>query len=166
MRSPASFHRGTGHRGMTLVEVLIVIALFGILSMAGMAFTSGWVNSNRVLDGENLMRQAFSRAKATALRNQFGITGTEPAAVICIANDLLTVRGAPSTANAASCSSTNILWRTELSPLLDIQAGGANLSCACLSNKGRLTSSSCATCATTSTITLSSGDEDVSVTLL
>lgn len=150
--------------GMTLIETLIVIALMGLLAVAGMSFTGNWVDSNRVLDGSNMLSQANARAKAAALRNEFGITEDDPAAALCLANNVLSVRGATGS-DKASCASSNILWSATLNERLQINTGGAAFSCACLNNKGRFTDTECAGCATGNTYSLSSGNENAEISL-
>ncbi|TVZ38414.1 prepilin-type N-terminal cleavage/methylation domain-containing protein [Alteromonadaceae bacterium 2753L.S.0a.02] len=150
-------------QGLSLIELMIVIAIFSLVSLASVSFTSAWVDGNRVLEGESLVFQAFSRAKATALRNEFASTGDQAAAAMCFSNNTLSVHAASDGA-AATCAGSPS-WSVNLHQRLELQANGAALSCACLSNQGRLTQTGCATCTSASSIRLISGDENADVSL-
>ncbi|WP_075188247.1 pilus assembly FimT family protein [Teredinibacter haidensis] len=150
--------------GLSLIELLVVIALFGLFSVAGMSFTDGWVDSNRVMAGENMMVQAYGIAKATALRNEHGKTGDNAAAALCIANNVISVREA-TTAAAASCSTT-LAWSATVNARLSITADNTAVTCACLNNQGLLTTTGCNSCLATNAIVLSSGATNVQTSLL
>ncbi len=70
-------------RGFTLIELMITIALFGLLLFVGVPLTQSWTNSSYQRDAAGLLKQGISRAKATALRNQGAVQDTAPAAVLC-----------------------------------------------------------------------------------
>lgn len=161
--------------GVTLIEILIVLALMGVLSVAGMSFTGRWVDSNRILDGNNLFSQAYSRAKAAALRNEFGMINDEPASALCFTNHTLTIYTAKSATEPASCSAANSnqLWRATVSERLSVKINdnaGADFSCVCLGGHAQLTTSvsvGCNTCLGSKTLPLylKSGNENVSLSL-
>ena len=156
-------------QGLTLVELMVVVAIFGLLALAGLSFTGSWANSNRVFDGENLLTQAFDYGKAAALRNPAGVTVGTPAAIICAQNNELSVRGIDSSTNEANCSSDNTVWKSAIPERLSIidKGSGTSFSCACLNNRGRLTlqSTVCTTCSTSLTYEISSGGESGTLTL-
>lgn len=161
--------------GVTLIELLIVIALMGVLSVAGMSFTGRWVDSNRILEGNNLLSQAYSRTKAAALRNEFGMVGDEPAAALCFGNSTLTIYTAKSDTEAASCTpaSSKKLWSAPVSERLSVKinnSAGANFSCVCLGSYAQVltsVSAGCSTCLNSKTIPLylQSGNENASLPL-
>ncbi len=155
--------------GLTLVEMLVVIAMAGILAFTSLAFTGAWVDSNRLMDSQNIVLQGFRHAKAAALRNTHGITGDSAASVLCFSNHTIVVRIATNSSTPASCSSGTSIWQSLLSDRLNIKdTGDSNFSCSCLTNKGVLTTTStaCGSCIDNAAITLNSGSESLPVTLL
>lgn len=152
-------------KGLSLIELMVAIAVFSILAMAGAAFTGSWSNSNRVYDAENQIYQGFSLAKAQALRNEFAIVDGKAAATLCLTDATLSVHIATSTA-PASCATPSI-WSNQLNDLLTVTANGAAFACVCLSSKGRLTQvgSDCAACTLASNVNIRSGSENKDVSL-
>jgi len=156
-------------QGVTLVELMVVVAIFGLLALAGLSFTGNWANSNRVFDGENLLSQAFNYGKAASLRNQDGVTTDTPAAIICSQNNELSVRGIDSGVSEASCTSDNVIWKAAIHERLSItdKDNNVSFSCACLNNRGRLTvqGTACTACSTGLTFEIASGGESETLTL-
>lgn len=156
-------------QGLTLVELMVVVAIFGLLALAGLSFTGNWANSNRVFDGENLLTQAFNYGKAASLRNQDGVTADTPAVIICAQNNELSVRGIDSNGNEANCTSDNVIWRSAVHERLSIidKSNDVSFSCACLNNRGRLTAqgNACTACSSTLTYEITSGGESETLTL-
>lgn len=152
-------------RGLTLVELLVVVAIVGTLAVMSGSFASGWAASNRVIDGENLVGRAFNFAKAAAIRNPNGVVENNPAAIVCLQNDELSVRAPEGVSTVVDCTSTNVVWRNAAHKLLSIQNGGVNFSCACINNRGRLTTSNCSACSSDATYTITSGGESATYVL-
>jgi len=157
-------------RGFTLIEVLIVIAILGLLILVAAPLSGGWVRSANVLETEAQLTQAFGKAKAAALRNNRAATGDSPASAVCLTNNVLTVREGTSTA-APSCGATPTgtqLWQIQVSEHVTVKLGsatGANFSCLCLNNKGQPTTNACTGCATSINFHLSAGSETQNVAL-
>jgi len=154
--------------GVTLIEMMIVLVLFGLLAVAGVSFTGRWADSNRVLDGNNLLVQGFNLTKAAALRNEFGQVQDTPAAALCFGNQVMSVRAVDSTGALPNCAggTGKVLWRTSYSAQLHYKFGSSDVTCACLNNKGLLTTTNCSGCLSGSpSINVISGDENVTVSL-
>lgn len=83
----------THQRGVTLIELMIVILIGGILALVAMPFTGAWVGSTQVHTGKSSLQQAWGQAKALALRNAKMVTSNEPAAELFLdtTNKLLIV---------------------------------------------------------------------------
>ena len=151
--------------GFTLVEILVVMAIISILSFMSVSFSSSWADSNRVIDGENLLSRAFNFAKAAAIRNPNDIVSDNPAAVVCFQKNELSVRGPENDATTVDCGSKTIVWRNATHSLINIKAENNSFTCACFNNRGRLTTTNCTTCSNTTNYLVVSGRENVSYTL-
>lgn len=154
-------------QGITLIELMVVVAIFGLLALAGLSFTGNWVNSNRVFDGENLLTQAFNYGKAASLRNEDGVTADTPATIICSQNNELSVRGIDSSEDEANCTSDNVIWKSAVHERISITDNDVSFSCACLNNRGRLTKqgTACTACSTGLSYEITSGGESETLTL-
>lgn len=81
--------------GFTLVEVLVVITVVAILTLASVQFGTQWSNSSRVTEAQSTLQQAYTVAKATALQNHIGAFRDDVAAVLCLAaNEVAVYQGA------------------------------------------------------------------------
>jgi len=150
--------------GFSLIETLITIALVGLLSMVGMSFTTEWSESNSLLDGSHLLGQAYSRTKAAAIRNEYGVVGSQASAALCVTNGVLSVRSAASASLPATCT-TQALWQQTLNARLKIFDGSTAFTCLCLNNKAQITTAGCSACSTGSSLTLKAGNNDQALQL-
>lgn len=80
-RLPASARRALG---LTLIELMITIAIMGILITAGASSYSTWMANSRVRSSANSIQTGLMLAKSEAMRRnqqaQFVLTTTEPVA--------------------------------------------------------------------------------------
>lgn len=151
--------------GLTLVEMMIVVALIGLLALLATPLTTSWVHGARVGESLAAMEQAVGQAKAAALRNSAAMHGAKAASAICLSDDgVLSVRpakpAAPSVASApANCSASGEapLWSTQLPNSVTVKNDGQDWSCSCFTNKALLTKSDCADCGDSLEFTVSSG---------
>ena len=150
--------------GVTLIELMITTAIMAAMSLVSMAFGTGWVTENRLIEAENQLVVAFDKAKSTALRNRYGKVGGSAASTVCLSNQIISVHEATSAA-AASCATTAI-WQADLHERISVSAGGTSLSCLCVTSKAELTATGCGSCATTTSLNLTMGNDNVSISLL
>lgn len=134
------------HAGFTLIEMMVVVALIGLLAMLASPFTTAWVEHARLNTAEGIWREAYGRAKAAALRNPHGIGGGRAASFICLGKDQLTVRSARDADTPASCTSP-VLWQARLPEKLTTRPKAGSHALVCMSFNNRGSSSTEATCA-------------------
>lgn len=144
-------------RGFTLIEVMIVIAIFSLIILVAAPISGGWVRDADLLTTESQLTEAVGRAKAASLRNARSATGENPAAVVCRSNtNLLTVMEG-TTAAAPSCTPTGTqVWQAQMKSNITVQVNSAAFNCLCFNNKGAITTAAPCTssCATSTTFSL------------
>lgn len=135
-------------RGLTLVELMIVLLILGLLAIAASPFTSGWINDARLAEGASVLEEAVGRAKAAALRNSVRVTGDNPASMLCLSSDKTKIRlVVPASATAViSCDSTP-LWSGDIAKAITIKVEDLDWACSCFNNKGLIIKpAACNTC--------------------
>ena len=152
-RSPAG--------GFTLVEILVVLTLTVVGFLVAAPFTTAWVDSSRVVEARAALQQAYTQARAIALRNGAGAIGDAPAALMCMASGTLFVhQGIP-----AGCG-TAPAWRQAVpgGAGTSMTLAGQALGCVAFANTGRTVAFSFdgENCATDTAFEVSRGGENVS----
>lgn len=128
-------------KGVTLVELMIVILIIGLLALAASPFTSTWVKNARTAEGASAVEEAIGRAKAAALRNTARIIGDKPASLICLtdSNTKVSLIVPSSTVPAPSCD-TAAAWSADISSIVSIKTikdgTASSWACSCFNNKG------------------------------
>ncbi|TBV09059.1 prepilin-type N-terminal cleavage/methylation domain-containing protein [Phytopseudomonas dryadis] len=154
-------------RGFSLVELLVTLALLAFLLMLAVPFTNTWSDSARLRDAENLLHQGIGRAKALALRNHHGMTGTRTAASLCLdgQSQRLNLYQASSAAQQADCSGAygSPVWSAQLPKAATVKSGANDFACLALDSRGLPTANG--GCSTGNAYTLSIGSDDVTITI-
>ena len=78
--------------GFSLIEMMVVVAILGILAVAGTALTVNWVKQAEITKTVASLANAISLAKSTSIRNERGFTDNSTASQICLnSNNTLSV---------------------------------------------------------------------------
>lgn len=144
-------------KGFTLIELMITIAIFGILLFIGAPLTKAWSDSATQRDAAGMLKQGISRAKAMALRNPGAALDNAPAAVLCRSDQTLKLFSIANAQSIACASNSNILWTAQIPTSARVQAAGAEIACVAFSSRGLPVAGGSA--CTTSSIDVTVGSE-------
>lgn len=123
-------------RGYSLVELMLTLAVAGLLLVSAGQLTHGWIASARVHEALAVMSQGVSRAKAIALRNPGGVSGAAAAAILCVSGNTVRLFAATRSPQAAAhCQGSGGLWTAQLHGSAQVVVNGAALSCLAFSNR-------------------------------
>lgn len=133
-------------RGFSLIELMVTLAVLGILLVVGVPLTKAWSDSAYQREAAGLLQQGVSRAKATALRNEGGVQSSAPAAVLCYSNQVLKLFTLTK-GQSIDCSSTSdSLWSATLPGTTGVKSQGNNFTCVAFDNRGLVvTGTACST---------------------
>ena len=149
----------------TLVELMVVIAIMSILTVISIPAGYYWVGNSRIANVTGNLTEAVGRAKNAALRNEHGVLGPDPVAIICI-SDIKELSILEGTATAVPVCEDNIglqKWAAKLDAKVTISSSGSNVTCICFNNMGLLTTTLCADCLAQPTINLATNDLDETI---
>ena len=128
-------------KGLTLIELLIVIFIIGLLLTLGVPYTSSWVAQANVDEALHSTRNAYSKAKALAMRNPLQVIpgGSESgvSAGIKRAGDLLLVcKGNPENADCKK-DGDRVTWQVQLPTNVNISMNGGSITNIFFSSAGQ-----------------------------
>ena len=157
-------------RGLSLIELMVTLAISGLLMVSAGNLTSSWIASSRVNSALAVMTQGVARARAIALRNPGGVANGSSAAILCVSNGTVRLFAATrSPQAAASCQSSGGLWTAALGNSASVQVNGSALTCLAFSNRGMPINPAAAsgsdTCPVSSNVMISSASQNATVTL-
>lgn len=152
-------------RGFTLPELLIVIAMVGILIGITLPLGRHWIIGANISSVEGELSIAVGKAKSAAIRNQFSVVENEPVTAICLSVDqILTVlESTVDTLPSCSDGTGNEVWRSNLSDNVQLSINNTSLQCMCFSSMGTLTDNNCAACQTDGRLTLTAGSKSETI---
>lgn len=124
-------------KGVTLIEMMIVLLIMGLLALAASPFTSGWVKDARVAEGAASLEEAIGRAKAAAMRNTAKITADSPASMLCISSSKTKINLiVPANATQVLSCDLTPAWSVTISDQATIKVADLDWACSCFNNKG------------------------------
>lgn len=132
-------------RGITLIELMIVITVLAILLFMGTSLTRSWIDRSQVNSTLNILKNNVQQAKVMALRNPENQALNQAAIHLCLDethNSLHIVRPKADTTNECDLSSSNnvVLQSTSLATDVFIQHAGSPLECLAFNAAGVLVS--------------------------
>jgi len=96
----------TRQNGFTLVEIMVAIAIIGLLAVVAAPYTASWVHEAQVGEARTVLSRAYSHAKSVALRNPDEAVGDDVAAsVILSEGKVLVCQG------DTACDENSAVWQ-------------------------------------------------------
>ena len=159
-------------RGITLIELMIVITVLTILMFMGTSLTRSWIDRSQVNNTINILRNSVQQAKVMALRNPENQALNQAAIHLCLDetnNSLHIVRPKADTSNECSLSSSNniVLQSTDLASNVFIQHNNSQFKCLAFNAAGVVVSTG-GQCATQNQLRFKVGknNESADITLM
>ena len=122
--------------GFTLTEILIVIAITGVLAAATAPYSSNWTDTTNVRHATDMLNQSFQNGKTVALRNPLQVVGSNPAAGLNLESGILLLcQGDPADSNCTAGGS-RVVWQSTIPDGVTVQINGANLTNIEIDNTG------------------------------
>ena len=130
--------------GFSLIELMVTIAILGILAITGISLTGKWSQQVELDKAIMSLNSGFSLAKSTAMRNGAARTTTEASSVVCFNNTTKVLTVHEATAMAVASCSTPIVFQYSLGGAITIKQGPTNFSCFSFNHFGQtITANSC-----------------------
>jgi prepilin-type N-terminal cleavage/methylation domain-containing protein len=107
----------TRTNGVTLIELMIVVAIVALIALFAVPMGSRWIAGSQVAETKALLLQGYSTARALALRNPSEATDNQAAAGLKLSDTgvLLVCTGPP---NDAACTPSDksgiVVWQTDV----------------------------------------------------
>ena len=171
-----SFH--SQEHGFSLIELMVTIAILGILATTGIALTSKWSQQTELDKAVMALNSGMALARSTALRNEGARATTEAASALCFDNNtkILSVRtsmtkevpgtpsvpGTQSVSAVASCDTKDV-FRYQLGSAITVKAAGTDFACYYLNAQGMVQSTG--SCTSTFSLTVANGTLNETVDL-
>ncbi len=147
--------------GFSLTELLVVVAVSGILLGSTVPLGSHWIKSARLSSVDGEMSHAIGIAIATSIRNEQALDSTEPAAALCLSdtNQLLVLEAnasvMPNCTAGTGTGTGTLVWSASMPNDVKISVNGSDIRCLCFTPYAQLTTTNCLGCSTATELDLS-----------
>lgn len=105
----------THQSGFTLVEMMVTIAILGIVLAIGAPLTSAWIDRAKVKNTANSLKSALMHARTAALRNPNNLSSTDVASCVYINGDNAEVRLLITSGGSCTTTTTTVIKSFPLS---------------------------------------------------
>ena len=120
-------------KGVTLIELMIVIAIVGISAAALIPLGTSWVAKTQVDKTQKLLVEAYSNAVTEAIKNPNGIRQTDTNSMVAKLTVANGSGGAEGVINVKASDESTVLWSAKYPAAVSIALGAPSGStCAAL----------------------------------
>lgn len=148
--------------GFSLIELMVTIAILGILAITGISLTGKWSQQMELDKAIMSLNSSFSLAKSTAMRNGAARAITDASSQICFNSSIISVHEATAIA-AASCSTPTVFQYPLNSAIAIKNADTTGFNCFAFDHFGQVLSTG--SCKTNLSLTISNGSLDETLSL-
>ena len=122
--------------GFTLTEVLVVLAISGVLAGATAPYATDFSAKTSLRHAVDTLNQSYQNGKSVALRNPLQVVESNPAAGLKLeSGTLLLCQGSPTDANCTA-SGSRVVWEASIPSGVSIVVNGATMSTIRIDNNG------------------------------
>lgn len=104
-------------KGFSLIELMVVVAIIGLLAVVASPYTGTWITSSQVQTAKGNLVQAHARAKAAGLRGQGGVLTWE----LNEDDSKVHIFACSGSNNECNKSSAGLLWMAKTDPGIEVQ---------------------------------------------
>ncbi|KFZ38626.1 hypothetical protein HR45_04160 [Shewanella mangrovi] len=143
-------------QGLSLVEMMVTVAVAGILALYGGSLTSRWLGKQKLQAAEEMLQQGYAKARAVALSNG-AVSGVNGSSLLVLTNKQICVHN--SDHSAVDCS--DALWHAEL-PVDSATIANQQTTCIAFNSAGLPASGTLGTtnCTQSTQYSMSKGSDD------